>query len=181
LTSREIHHTLTSPVSAKVSRDEIDRMLETWEPEIPGVDLEIEAAVQRINWIFRGIRRRMDETLADHHLSYEEWGLLGHLKRSGPPYTSTPGKLAQMQGLSSGAMTNRLDRLEDAGLIRRRPDSKDRRSLRVELTDKGQEVWLDTVHAQGAKEAAIGAALSRRELAQLNTLLRKVLAGFENG
>jgi DNA-binding MarR family transcriptional regulator len=161
-----------------VKKDEIDRMVAAWEAEIPGVDLEIEAAVQRINWIFRRIRRRMDATLADHGLSYEEWGLLGHLSRSGSPYTSTPGKLAEMQGLSSGAMTNRLDRLEEAGLIRRRPDRDDRRSLQVELTDKGHELWLDTVHAQAAKEAAIGAALSRRELAQLNNLLRKVLSGF---
>jgi DNA-binding MarR family transcriptional regulator len=169
------------PVSSRVSTDEIDRMVESWEPEVPGIDLEIEAAVQRINWIFRRIRRRMDETLGDHHLSYEEWGLLGHLKRPGPPYASTPGKLAEMQGLSSGAMTNRLDRLEGAGLIVRRPDPKDRRSLQVELTDKGHEVWLETVHAQAAKEAAIGAALNERELAQLNNLLRKVLAGLEDG
>jgi DNA-binding MarR family transcriptional regulator len=160
--------------------DEIDRMIQSWEPEIPGVDVEVEAAVQRINWIFRRIRRRMDETLAEHDLSYEEWSLLGHLKRPGPPYASTPGKLAQMQGLSSGAMTNRLDRLEEAGLIRRRPDANDRRSLQVELTDKGQKVWLDTVHAQAAKEAAIGAALDKRELTQLNDLLRKVLSEFED-
>lgn len=154
-------------------------MVQSWEPEIPGVDFEVEAAVQRINWIFRRIRRRMDETLAEHDLSYEEWGLLGHLKRPGPPYTSTPGKLAEMQGLSSGAMTNRLDRLEEAGLIRRRPDPNDRRSLHVELTEEGQKVWLDTVHAQAAKEAAIGAALNKRELAQLNNLLRKVLSGLD--
>lgn len=164
-----------------VKNDEIDRLLATWEPEIPGVDLEVEAAVQRISWIFRRIRRRMDATLADHDLSYEEWGLLGHLKRSGAPYTSTPGKLAEIQGLSSGAMTNRLDRLEEAGLVRRLPDPNDRRSLQVELTDKGHRVWLDTVHAQAAKEAAIGAAINARELAQLNNLLRKVLAGFEDG
>jgi DNA-binding MarR family transcriptional regulator len=168
-------------VKRNPSQDEIDRMVASWEPELPGVDLEIEAAVQRINWIFRRIRRRMDETLSDHHLSYEEWGLLGHLKRSGPPYTSTPGKLSEVQGLSSGAMTNRLDRLEEAGLIRRRPDANDRRSLQVELTDKGHEVWLDTVHAQAAKEAAIGAALNERELVQLNNLLRKVLSGFDDG
>ena len=162
-----------------VKRDEIDEMLAAWEAEIPGVDLEIEAAVQRINWIFRRIRRRMDATLADHGLSFEEWGLLGHLSRSGAPYTSTPGRLSEMQGLSSGAMTNRLDRLEEAGLIRRRPDPDDRRSLQIELTDKGHKLWLDTVHAQAAKEAAIGAALNRRELAQLNNLLRKVLSGFD--
>jgi DNA-binding MarR family transcriptional regulator len=168
LTSREMH-------------DSIDKMVESWEPELPGIDLEIETAVQRINWIFRRLRRRMDETLADHGLSFEEWGLLGHLKLAGAPYTSTPGKLAGKQGLSSGAMTNRLDRLEEAGLVRRRPDAADRRSLQVELTDQGHAVWLETVHAQAAKEAAIGAALSKRELADFNRLLRKVLLELEAG
>ena len=156
-------------------------MVESWEPELPDIDLEIEAAVQRINWIFRRLRRRMDETLAEHELSFEEWGLLGHLKLAGAPYTSTPGKLAEKQGLSTGAMTNRLDRLEQAGLIRRRPDPGDRRSLQIDLTDKGHEAWLQTVHAQAAKEAAIGAALSQRELGQLNQLLRKVLSELEAG
>ena len=167
-------------MSTKASKDEIDRMVESWEPEIPGVDLQIEAALQRINSIYRRIRRRLDQTLADYELSYEEWGLLGNLKRCGPPYSSTPGRLARDQGSSSGAMTNRLDRLEEAGLIRRRPDTNDRRSLQVELTDEGHKVWLDTVHAQAAKEAAIGTALNQRELAQLNNLLRKVLSGFED-
>ena len=155
-------------------------MVESWEPELPDLDLEIEAVVQRINWIFRRLRRRMDETLAEHELSFEEWGLLGHLKLAGAPYTSTPGKLAKKQGLSTGAMTNRLDRLEQAGLIRRRPDPGDRRSFQVDLTAKGHEVWLQTVHAQAAKEAAIGAALSQRELGQLNQLLRKVLFELES-
>ena len=160
-------------------KDSVDKLIESWIGELPGVDLEIEGAVERIQWISRKIRRRMDETLADHQLSFEEWGLLGHLKLGGPPYASTPGKLAEKQDLSSGAMTNRLDRLEEAGLVRRRPDPTDRRSLQVELTDKGHELWLKTVHAQAAKEAAIGAALNERELAQLNNLLRKVLSGFE--
>jgi DNA-binding MarR family transcriptional regulator len=162
-------------------RDSIDKMVESWEPELPGIDLEIEAAVQRIQWIFRGLRRRMDDTLADHGLSFEEWGLLGHLKLAGAPYASTPGKLAEKQGLSSGAMTNRLDRLEEAGLIRRRRDPTDRRSFQVELTRKGHKAWLETVHAQAAKEAAIGAVLKEHELAQLNRLLRKVVSGFEDG
>jgi DNA-binding MarR family transcriptional regulator len=166
-------------VSTKADRDSVDKLIDSWSEELQGIDLEIEGAVERIQWIYRKIRRRMDETLADHQLSYEEWGLLGHLKLGGPPYTSTPGKLAEKQDLSSGAMTNRLDRLEEAGLIRRRPDPKDRRSLHVELTDRGHKLWLKTVHAQAAKEAAIGAALNERELAQLNHLLRKVLSGFE--
>jgi DNA-binding MarR family transcriptional regulator len=162
-----------------MKEDSVDKLLAEWKEELPGVDLEIEAAVERLQWITRKIRRRMDDTLAEHGLSFEEWGLLGHLKLGGAPYTSTPGKLAEKQDLSSGAMTNRIDRLEEAGLVRRLPDPKDRRSLKIELTEKGHEAWLAAVHAQAEKEAAIGKALSERELAQLNNLLRKVLSGFD--
>ena len=76
-------------------------------------------------------------------------------------------------------MTNRLDRLEEAGLVRRLPDPKDRRGLHIELTDKGHELWVGALGAQASKEAAVAAALSKKELARLNALLRKVLLEFE--
>jgi DNA-binding MarR family transcriptional regulator len=129
--------------------------------------------------IVKAIGRRMDETLKEFDLSHGEWGMLGHLTMSGPPYRSSPGQLSAKEGLSSGAMTNRLDRLEEAGLVRRLPDPNDRRSLHVELTDKGHKLWVDALDAQASKEAATAAALSRKELQQLNTLLRKVLLESE--
>lgn len=76
-------------------------------------------------------------------------------------------------------MTNRLDRLEEAGLVQRLPDPDDRRALLVELTDQGHKLWLESVGVQASKEAAIAAALNRRELKELNELLRKVLLEFE--
>ncbi len=76
-------------------------------------------------------------------------------------------------------MTNRLDRLESAGFIQRLPDPSDRRALLVELTEQGHDLWARAVGAQAAKEAALAAALGRRELKELNTLLRKVLLEFE--
>ena len=161
-------------------QDYVDRMLASWAPELPAdLDVEVEAAVQRIHKLHRHIQRRMKETLTEQGLSYGEWGVLAHLRLSGPPYRESPGHLAEMDGLSSGAMTNRLDQLEKAGLVRRLPDPEDRRALYVELTEKGQQLWLDAVGVQGAKEAALAAALDERELAQLNKLLRKVLAGLE--
>lgn len=161
------------------SQDAVDRHMAEWPPELQGVDLEVEAAVQRMQRIVKAIGRRMDETLREFDLSHGEWGMLGHLTMSGPPYRSSPGQLAEKEGLSSGAMTNRLDRLEEAGLVRRLPDPKDRRGLHIELTDKGHELWVGALGAQASKEAAIAAALSKKELAQLNALLRKVLLEFE--
>jgi DNA-binding MarR family transcriptional regulator len=161
------------------TQDAVDRHMAEWPAELQGVDLEVEAAVQRMQRIVKAIGRRMDETLKEFDLSHGEWGMLGHLTMSGPPYRSSPGQLSAKEGLSSGAMTNRLDRLEEAGLVRRLPDPNDRRSLHVELTDKGHKLWVDALDAQASKEAATAAALSRKELQQLNTLLRKVLLESE--
>jgi DNA-binding MarR family transcriptional regulator len=159
--------------------DRVDQLLADWAPELPGVDLDVESAVQRMQRIVKAIRRRMDETLSEFGLSFGEWGILGHLSLSGAPYRSSPGQLSEKEGLSSGAMTNRLDRLEEAGLIRRLPDPNDRRGLQIELTEQGHELWAKALGAQASKEAAVAAALSERELAQLNKLLRKVLLEFE--
>ena len=79
----------------------------------------------------------LDETLADFDLSVGEWKAITHLQLDGPPHRKSPGQLARWAELSSGAMTNRLDRLEEAGLVRRVPDPDDRRGVLVELTDAG--------------------------------------------
>jgi DNA-binding MarR family transcriptional regulator len=81
--------------------------------------------------------------------------------------------------LSSGAMTNRLDRLETAGLVRRLPDPADRRGVVVELTEKGRETYGRAVGVQAQKEELVTAALSAREKRQLNALLRRLMLEFE--
>jgi len=91
----------------------------------------------------------------------------------------SPGRLAKRMELSSGAMTNRLDRLEEADLVRRLPDPDDRRSVVVELTDHGHETIQKMVGAQAQKEALLAMSLSAREQKQLNGLLRKVMLEFE--
>ena len=164
-----------------VQSDRVDRMLETWASRLPPIDLDIEGVVQRIQWITKLIHRQMEETLADYELTHGEWGILRQLAMEGPPHRSSPGQLAKRDGLSSGAMTNRLDQLEKAGLVKRLPDLEDRRALHVELTDKGHKLWADSLSAQANKEAKLAASLDERELAQLNKLLRKVLTGLEEG
>lgn len=162
-----------------IQSDRVDQMLESWASKLPPIDLDIEGTVQRIQWISKLIHRQMEETLAEYEVTHGEWGVLRQLAMEGPPYRSSPGQLAQRDGLSSGAMTNRLDQLEKAGLVKRLPDLEDRRALHVELTDKGHKLWADSISAQANKEAALAAALDERELAQLNKLLRKVLSGLE--
>jgi DNA-binding MarR family transcriptional regulator len=121
----------------------------------------------------------MEDTLAGFELNYGEWRVLTNLRWVGAPYRRTPGQLAKSAELSSGAMTNRLDRLEEAGLVRRLPDPDDRRSVIVELTEKGNDVWLRAVGAQGEKERLVASALDDREKKQLNALLRRLMLVFE--
>src|SRR5712691_8129559 len=106
-------------------RDHVDRFLETIHFVLPDLDLEVEGIVDRISGLSRRIHRTMDETLVEFGLDSAEHKALSALAQAGPPYRSTPGKLAKRMDLSSGAMTNRLDRLEQAGLIRRLPDAED--------------------------------------------------------
>jgi DNA-binding MarR family transcriptional regulator len=161
-------------------QDRIDRALEDWTRELPDLDPTIEGIIERIQSLSRYIRRSMDETASETGLNFAEWGMLGMLRRSGPPYRSTPGQLAKWAGLSGPAMTNRLDRLEAAGLVRRRPDPDDRRAVQIELTEQGHRAWEESVGVQAAKEELItSAALNAKEREQLNDLLRRLTLAFE--
>jgi len=142
------------------------------------MDLVVEGIVDRITGINRRLNREMDATLEGFGLNNGEWKVLGSLWRAGEESLS-PGELARIEELSSGAMTNRLDRLEQAGLVRRAPDLEDRRSIQVELTRKGRELWEKTVAAQAEKEGIVSEALSEREQEQLTNLLRKLMLAFE--
>ena len=147
----------------------VDRWLESaWLEEIPNLDFEVEGIVDRMNGLTRRFKRSLNETLAEHGLSYEEWHVLGALRRAGPPFRRSAGELAEISELSSGAMTSRLDRLEKADLVKRLPDPNDRRGVLVELTKAGQKAWLESTGAEAAQEALIAAALTHREKKELN-------------
>ena len=159
--------------------DEVDANLEVWARELPGLDLETEGVVERIYKLERHIDVTMRETLEAFDLSYGEYKLLMHLRYFGPPYRGKPGKLAKRLGLSTGAMTNRLDNMERRGLIRRLDDPDDRRGVIVELTDAGKKLWDEAVGAQAEKESIVANALDDGERHQLNELLRRLMHAFE--
>jgi DNA-binding MarR family transcriptional regulator len=160
-------------------RDHIDRFLESIAGVLPELDPAVEGIVDRTMGISRRFKRMMEETLAGFDLTYGEYQVLGALRQAGEPYRSSPGRLASHTELSSGAMTNRLDRLEEAGFIRRLPDPDDRRGVLVELSAKGRKVYNDAVGAQARKEALVAAALGDEEKEQLNALLRRLMREFE--
>jgi len=156
--------------------DHVDRFLDRLSPELE-LDREVEGIVDRIGGLSRRIKRTSEQTIAEFGLAFGEWHVLGMLHNQGPRLS--PGALAKRLELSSGAMTNRLDRLETGGLVRRLPDPEDRRGLQVELTDEGRRIYRESVAAQAAKESVIASALSADEHVQLNALLRRLMIAFE--
>ena len=161
--------------------DHIDRLLaKIAEVGTVDIDPEVEGIVDRIGSIHRRMKRAQERTLREHGLTHEEWSVMSHLRLGAEACRSSPGELANDLELSSGAMTSRLDRLQKAGLVRRLPDPEDRRSVVVELTEKGRDAWDEAASVQGRREAFIASRLTKAEQRQLNVLLRKLLLGFES-
>ncbi len=154
--------------------DAIDRRIAEWRPILGDVDEVTEGIVQRIDVLAKRLKKSMVDTLAELGLKHEEWSVIGILRKAGEPYRVSAGHLAQRAEISSGAMTNRLDRLEANGHVRRVPDPADRRGVLVELTPKGLDAWLSTIHIQGGKERLITAVLDDAEREQLHRLLRRL-------
>ena len=161
-------------------QDHVDRFLKRLEPLTDvDIDLEVEALVDRISGINRRIKRGMEETLAKHDLTHPDWQVLTSLRLRLPDHRSSPGTLAAELELSSGAMTSRLDRLEQLGYVRRLPAPGDRRGVVIELTPAGREAWDNAASIQGRREAFFASALTPDEQVQLNALLRKLMLAFE--
>ena len=144
------------------------------------IDENVEGVVDRVASIYKQLSRGFEETLADHGLNYGEYKLLLRLVTRTSDNRMSAGELSRSLMLSSGAMTNRLDRLEKAELVRRVPDPKDRRGVHVELTSKGRATIDAAVTEQAAKEIDNLSVLTPRELTSLNQLLRKVLTSLES-
>jgi DNA-binding MarR family transcriptional regulator len=155
--------------------DEIDRIVEQWERERPDLDPSPTQTLQRITRLslLQGVS--FARVFAPHGISFGEYLVLAALRRAGPPYRMNPTALFNSVILSSGAMTNRLDRLEAMGLIERQPDPTDRRGRLVALTDRGREL-VDTAVAEHLdNEQTLLGALDTAEREQLAGLLRKLL------
>jgi DNA-binding MarR family transcriptional regulator len=171
----------TSGVCARTTPgegDRIDEMLEVWTREIPDLDPLTEGIAERIQVLAKSFDRSMDETLAQFGVDRRTVHLLARLRAAGAPYRRSPGQLAAEMRLSSGTMTNRLDRLETSGLIRRLPDPDDRRGTLIEPTEAGHAAWDRTLGTQARREAMFGSVLSEPEREELHRLLRSLMRAF---
>lgn len=155
--------------------DEIDRIVEQWNRERPDLDVSPTHTLQRITRLalLQGVS--FARVFARYGISFGEYVVLVALRRAGPPYRLNPTRLFNAVILSSGAMTNRLDRLEKLGLVERLPDPTDRRGRLVALTDGGLELVDTAVVEHLENEQRLLGALDDGEREQLAGLLRKLL------
>lgn len=159
--------------------DEVDQLVEQWHGQRPDLDLAPLQVLSRIWRLARHLDRARAAAFAGSRLETWEFDVLSSLRRQGPPYQLSPGNLLRATMVTSGTMTNRIDRLEETGLVSRRPDPQDRRGVLVSLTAEGL-ARVDAALAELLdREQALLTGLRPAERDQLATLLRKLLAPFD--
>ncbi|CAN7639845.1 MarR family winged helix-turn-helix transcriptional regulator [Mesorhizobium sp. LjNodule214] len=159
--------------------DRAAKAIEQWLRERPDLDVSPMAVLGRLNEASSLIaRERLAPLFARFGLQSGEFDVLATLRRSGQPYALTPTELYEATMVTSGAMTNRLDRLEKAGLTLRGPHPSDRRGIVVQLTEKGLALIDEAVAAHVANEHEILAGLSGPERETLAHLLGKLIGSL---
>jgi DNA-binding MarR family transcriptional regulator len=159
--------------------DEVDRILAAWAGEAPELDIAPMRVFSRISRLARHFERVRQQIFAAHKLEPWEFDMLTALRRSGPPYELSPGELIRDTLSTSAAMTNRVDRLSERGLVLRRRDETDRRKMRVRLTDAGSMLVEAALADLVSVEHALLEGLPAAEHDQLAATLRELLVVFE--
>ncbi|AKU95612.1 Transcriptional regulator, MarR family [Labilithrix luteola] len=149
---------------------------EQWANERPDLDTGPMVLLGRLSEAALVIARdRLNPLFATFGLQPGEFDVLATLRRNGPPHALTPTDLYDALMISSGSMTNRIDRLESAGLVERRPNPTDKRGTLVALTAKGLALIERAVGEHVANQHDIVSGLKEREQEQLSALLAKLL------
>lgn len=158
--------------------DEVARLVTGWRRALPDLDVTPLEVLSRVTRLARHLDRQRTIVFARHDL--ETWGfdVLSALRRADGGQLS-PGQLLAQTLVTSGTMTNRIDRLEERGLVRRKPDPNDARSVRVQITPAGRRHVDAALRDLIARENAILGSLDDQERGLLADLLRRVVAPFD--
>lgn len=159
--------------------DPVDQILAQWLRERPDLDVSPMGIIGRMGRLSKHLERAIQVTFSEFGLTIAEFDVLAALRRSGQPYQLSPTELFQTLMVSSGTMTHRIDRLEQAKLVKRIPDPNDRRGTLIQLTDEGFDVIEKAVEAHVTNEHRVLNALEKSEREALAGLLRKLLISFE--
>jgi DNA-binding MarR family transcriptional regulator len=170
-----------TPEQAQVPplRDEVDDLVAAWNTQRPDLDVEPLHVLSRISRLARHLDRARRASFASHGLESWEFDVLSALRRQGAPYQMTPGALLRATLVTSGTMTNRIDRLAEAGLVTRKPDPRDKRGVLVTLTSLGQAKADDALADLLRRERDLLASLAPSDRRTLAGLLRTLLAPFD--
>ncbi len=159
--------------------DAIDRVLEQWAKEKPDLETEAMAMMGRVMRIAKYMETEVAELHKRYDLKLGEFDVLATLRRSGEPYLLTPSELIGSLMLTSGAMTNRLDKLEGKGLIARAHSKEDRRSVTVELTKKGLILIDEMIIEHVETQKRLVQSLTDNQKQSANALLKVWLKEYE--
>ncbi len=163
---------------AERTRDEVDDLVDAWARERTDLDLDPVAVFSRISRLARHLDLARREAFSAHDIESWEFDVLAALRRAGAPYELSPGRLLRETLVTSGTMTNRVDRLAARGLVERYPDPEDRRGVIVRLTPDGAARVDGAFEALLDAERALLSGLPARDQARLTALLRSLLAPF---
>lgn len=159
-------------------RDEVDDLSDDWVRERPDLDLSPVAVFSRLGRLSRHLDLARRDAFTAHGIESWEFDVLAALRRAGAPYELSPGRLLRETLVTSGTMTNRVDRLAARGFVERYPDPEDRRGVLVRLTPEGKEAVDGAFEALLDAEAGFLADLTEDEQHQLAALLRGLLVRF---
>ncbi len=159
--------------------DEVDDIVARWRAERPDLDVTPLQVLSRVSRLARHLDRARRAAFAAHSLEAWEFDVLSALRREGPPYQLSPGALVRATLVTSGTMTNRIDRLAARGLVRRHPDPLDKRGVLVELTAAGRRSVDAAMADLLDRERGLLAALPDSQQRDLAGLLRVLLAPFD--
>jgi DNA-binding MarR family transcriptional regulator len=164
---------------APLLRDEVDDLVAAWRTQRPDLDVEPMQVLSRISRLARHLDIARRGAFAEHGLESWEFDVLSALRRQGPPFQLTPGALLRATLVTSGTMTNRIDRLADAGLVRREPDPSDKRGKLVTLTEQGLARVDAALAGLLRRERVLLAGLDEAARERLADLMRILLAPFD--
>lgn len=159
--------------------DEVDRLVAAWQRERPDLDVAPMQVLSRVSRLARHLDRHRRAAFATHQLESWEFDVLAALRRAGDPYQLSPGQLLRETQVTSGTMTNRVDRLTTRGLVSRANHPGDRRAVLVTLTPDGKEVVDATMSTLLSSEHDLLAAISPADRATLAALLRNLVAPYD--
>jgi DNA-binding MarR family transcriptional regulator len=160
-------------------RDEVDELVDAWRAQRPDLDVEPLQVLSRISRLAKHLDIARRGAFANHGLETWEFDVLSALRRQGPPFQLTPCALVRATLVTSGTMTNRIDRLAAAELVKREPDPSDKRGVLVTLTERGRTRVDAALADLLSSERSLLASLDDTERKQLADLMRTLLAPFD--